>query len=45
VGGKERFLFFFFSLDGVYVPFLCVCVCVFSLVRSCGLEIWRKKFG
>jgi hypothetical protein len=43
VGGKERILFLFFSLDGVYVSFWCVCV--FFLVGSCGLEIWRKKFG
>ncbi len=45
--GCVRILFLFFSLDGVYLSFLCVCVCVCVsfLVRSCGLEIWRKKFG
>ncbi len=39
------FVFFFFFGWCVCVVLLCVCVCVFFLVRSCGLEIWRKKFG
>ncbi len=44
VGGKERLLFLFFFFGWcVFVVF--VCVCVFFLVRSFGLEIWRKKFG
>lgn len=38
VGGEERLLLLFFFFGWcVFVVF--VCVCVFFLVRSCGLEI------